>query len=141
MLEFGTSLPFYNIFSSSFRFLEFAPFWNTKQEYGRCWISLRGLLADTGPQVPHTAFCPLCTSHEGWPSLGLFSEVTRIPFPTHGKVAQQLGEFLAINSDSLASADFHLPGDYSGPSLDFCQSLTQVKVEVKDMRENSAVDR
>lgn len=51
--------------------------------------------------------------------MGLFSEFAGIIFPAHEKVAKKLEGFLAINSDSLVSADFQPPGDSSGPNLGF----------------------
>lgn len=123
------------------RFFEFVPFWDTKPAFGRCRILLGGLLADTGPTGSIHGICLLCTSRKRWSSLGLFSEFAGITFPTYEKVAKKFKGFLAINSDSLVSADFHPPEDSSWSTLGFKQFITQEKVEVKPMRGNSAVDR
>lgn len=41
--------------------------------------------------------------------LKVILRVVGVTFHSHGKVAQELGGFLATNSESLVSADFHPP--------------------------------
>lgn len=66
-----------------------------------------------GPQDPSTAFCPFLTSMKAGIPWG-YSQRLQAWHP-HA-LNTELGVFLAINSDSLVSADLHLPGNYSGPT-------------------------